>query len=58
VLVGLLKKEVKDWDAILDPNQYNPEVQDILYTHTSAMTPRSYPKRIDPMEAKTPTRNW
>jgi hypothetical protein len=30
----------------------------MLDAYTSAMTPRSYPKRIDPMEANTPTRNW
>jgi hypothetical protein len=58
VLVGWLKKAVKDWDAMLDSSQYNVIIPEDHRPHTSAMTPRSYPKRIDPMEANTPTRNW
>ena len=58
MLVGLLKNLVKDWDAMLHCDQYKRVIWEYSETYTSAMTPRSYPKRIDPMEANTPTRNW
>lgn len=54
----MLKNVVKDWDAILHSGQYKRMIWEYLDTYTSAITPRSYPKRIDPMEANTPTRNW
>ena len=42
---------------MLDSSHYKVMIWIYLYTYTSAMTPRSYPKRIDPIEANTPTRN-
>jgi hypothetical protein len=67
VVLGLLKYDLK-FDAAILAHKSVTAIQTHIYvyisvyinnlsTNTDAMTPRSYPKRIDPMEAKTPTRN-